>query len=68
MKWLDCQVKKLWLINKFSLSVPKEMYREQYGEYVYWCLGVKDKSICSSSSLTCPLQCYWWQHEIKLPN
>ena len=23
------------LLNKFSLSGPKEMYREQYGEYAY---------------------------------
>ena len=29
------------MLNKFSLSVPKEMYREQYGEYAYWVLGVK---------------------------
>ena len=27
--------------NKFSLSAPSEMYREQYGEYVYWSLYVK---------------------------
>ena len=26
----------IWLLNKFSLSAPKEMYREQYGEYEYW--------------------------------
>ena len=26
-----------WLLNKFSLSVPQEMYGEQYGEYTYWC-------------------------------
>ena len=26
-----------WLANKFSLSVPLEMYKEQYGEYAYWC-------------------------------
>ena len=30
-----------WLLNKFSLSAPQEMYREQYGEYAYWCEGVK---------------------------
>ena len=23
-----------WLLNKFSLSEPKEIYREKYGEYV----------------------------------
>ena len=26
-----------WLLNKFSLLAPQEMYHEQYGEYVYWC-------------------------------
>ena len=29
------------MLNKFSLLVPKEMYREQYGEYAYWVLGVE---------------------------
>ena len=23
--------------NIFSLPVPQEMYKEQYGEYAYWC-------------------------------
>ena len=23
------------LLNNFSLSAPQEMYKEQYGEYVY---------------------------------
>ena len=32
-----------WLLNKFSLSARQEMYMEQYGEYAYWCSGVKDK-------------------------
>ena len=31
----NCQLKKLWLLNKFSFSVLKEMYREEYGEYGY---------------------------------
>ena len=26
-----------WLLDKFSLSAPKEMHKEQYGEYAYWC-------------------------------
>ena len=26
---------------KFSFSDPYEMYKEQYGEYAYWCQGVK---------------------------
>ena len=30
------------MISKFSLSAPKEMYREECGEYTYWCCGVKD--------------------------
>ena len=25
------------LSNKFSLSVPLDLYKEQYGECVYWC-------------------------------
>ena len=29
--------KSSWLFKKFSLSVSLEMYREQYGEYGYWC-------------------------------
>ena len=37
----DCQLNKLWLINKFSLSAPKEMSGEEYGEYGYWCQGVQ---------------------------
>ena len=28
--------KSFWLVNKFSLSAPKEMYKEQYGEKAYW--------------------------------
>ena len=28
--------RSFWLVNKFSLSAPLEMYREQYGEYTYW--------------------------------
>ena len=30
-----------WLWNKFSFSASLEMYGEQYGEYAYWCEGVK---------------------------
>ena len=26
-----------WLLNEFSLPAHWEMYREQYGEYAYWC-------------------------------
>ena len=37
--YYDCQLKNLWLLNKFSLLVPKEMYREGYafGEYGHLC-------------------------------
>ena len=35
--YYDCHLKNLWLLNKFSLLVPKEMYREVYGEYGYLC-------------------------------
>ena len=28
--------KSFWLVNKFSLSVPQEMYEDQDGEYAYW--------------------------------
>ena len=34
-----------WLLNKFFMSVPKEMYGEQNGEYVFWCQGVKGYSL-----------------------
>ena len=30
-----------WLLNKFILSAPWEIYTDQYWEYVYWCQGVK---------------------------
>ena len=30
-----------WLLNKFSLLAPKEMYKAQYGEFAYWYEGVK---------------------------
>ena len=31
------QQKKLLMKHKFSLSAPKGLYAEQYGEYLYWC-------------------------------
>ena len=40
----DHQPEKLWLLNKFSLSVSQEMHREKSGEYKYWCLGLKGES------------------------
>ena len=38
----DRQLRKLWLLNEFSLSVPKEMYGEENGEDGYWYKGVDD--------------------------
>ena len=35
----DHQLEKLWLLYKFSLSVPKAMYRDKFREYGYWCQG-----------------------------
>ena len=29
----DCQTKKFYMLNEFSLSEPKQMYKEGYGEY-----------------------------------
>ena len=37
----DYQIEKLVSINKFSLSVPREMYIKHFGEYVSWYLVVK---------------------------
>ena len=37
----DYQIEKLVSINKFSLSVPRELYIKNYGEYVSWYLAVK---------------------------
>ena len=37
-------LRRSWLLSKFFLSAPLEMYREQYGEYAYWCYGVKGYS------------------------
>ena len=37
----DHHLKKPLIVKQFSLSAPQKMYREQYGEYVYWCWGVK---------------------------
>ena len=32
--------KELWLLSKFSMSSPKEMYTEEYGECGYCCQSV----------------------------
>ena len=37
-----------WLLNKFSLLAPWEMYREQYGEYAYW---YQSANLCSIGQL-----------------
>ena len=36
----DCQPKKLWLLDQFSSSVPKEIYGWEYGEFGDWCWDV----------------------------
>ena len=41
MKKMITKLISSWLLNKFSLSAPLEMYREQYGEYAHWCYCVK---------------------------
>ena len=43
MKEMITKEGTFWLANKFSLSAPYEMYKEQCGEYAYWCYGVKGK-------------------------
>ena len=35
MKVVITNLKSSSLLNEFSLSTPKEMYREQYGEYAF---------------------------------
>ena len=37
----DHQLRKLWLLNKFSLLIPEELHREKYREYRYCCLAVE---------------------------
>ena len=41
IKEMITNLRRSWLLSKFFLSAPLEMYREQYGEYAYWCYGVK---------------------------
>ena len=37
-KWkMNTQSRSSWLLNKFSFSIPYEMYTKQWGEYAYWC-------------------------------
>ena len=33
MKEMITNKRSSWLVNKFSLLAPKEMYEEKYGEY-----------------------------------
>ena len=37
IKEMITNLKSSWFLNKFSLSALQEMYREQYGEYAFWC-------------------------------
>ena len=39
-KFIMCVEHRMANVHKFSLSAPREMYREQYGEYEHWCQGV----------------------------
>ena len=45
MKEMISNEKSFWSVNKFSLSVPWELYKkqygEQYGDYAFWYKGVK---------------------------
>ena len=41
IKEMITNLRRSWLLNKFFLSATLEMYREQYGEYTYWCYGEK---------------------------
>lgn len=36
IKEMIANLKNLWLSNKFSLLVRKEMYGEECGEFGYW--------------------------------
>ena len=41
MKEMMPNKRSFWSVNKFSLTAPKEMYKEQYGEYALWLKGFK---------------------------
>ena len=36
IKEMITKERSFWLLYKFSLLASQEMYKEQYGEYVYW--------------------------------
>ena len=36
IKEIITNLRSSWLLNKFSLSAPYEMFREYYREYAYW--------------------------------
>ena len=37
----DHKLVKLVICNKFSLLISQVMYKERYGEYTFWCWGLK---------------------------
>ena len=37
IKEMITDLKSFWLLNKFSLSAPEEIYGELYEEYALWC-------------------------------
>ena len=43
LKYLKGKIKRLLILGKLSSSAlaPKETFVENYGEYAYWCKGVK---------------------------
>ena len=41
-----------WLLNKFSFTVPYEMYGEQFWEYPHWCGAVKSQKVIFDASST----------------
>ena len=43
----DHKSKKLLILGYSSLSVPWEMYKEQYGEYATWCSGITRILYCN---------------------
>ena len=47
IKEMNTNLRSSWLLNKFSLSAHKEIYREQYGQNTYRGVlkGVKSLSI-----------------------
>ena len=54
----DGQTKKIWLLNKFSISVWKEMYSEEYGEF----RAKMGNILCSQSTHDCNNEIIRWYY------